>query len=317
MTFGLPGSEEHGTRITSLDDFKECLDYYQSRGYNEVDTARTYVNGLQEGRTKAAGWQERKLVLATKWVPYYRGDHTKAHIKENVAKSLKELGTECVDIFYLHAPDRSVPFQESLEACNELFQEGKFQELGLSNHAAWEVAEIWNIADQKGWVKPKVYQAMYNCLTRAIEEELIPYCRKYGMDILVYNPLAGGVLSGRYKSKEIPDDGGRYSGTDPVVGDMYRKWYFKDANFEALKVIKPVADKHRLTLLEIAFRWCFHHSKLKVTDGNDGVVIGVSSLSQLKMNLTELEKGPLPDEVVETLDLAWQITKASCESYWR
>lgn len=317
MTFGPPGSEAYGTRITSLDDFNDCLDYYQSRGYNEVDTARTYVNGLQEGWTRAAKWHKRKLVLATKWYPYTPGEHSKAQVRENFTKSLHELGTDCVEIFYLHAPDRSVPFVETLEACNELYQEGKFKKLGLSNYAAWEVAEIWNIADQQKWVKPTVYQAMYNCLTRNIEEELVPCCRKYGIDILIYNPLAGGVLSGKYREKEIPSDSGRFSLTDPAVGVMYRERYFKDANFEALKLIKPVADKFGLTLLEVAFRWCIHHSKLQVTDGNDGVVIGISSLSQLRVNLTDLEKGPLPKEVAEALDLAWQITKPSCALYWR
>ncbi|RBA18095.1 oxidoreductase [Fusarium proliferatum] len=299
LTFGPEGSETYGSRITSLDTFNQCLDYLQSRGYNEVDTARTYVGGQQEGWTKLTNWRERNLTLATKWYPYKPGNHSKAIVKENLNKSLGELGSDSVDIFYLHAPDRSVPFQETLEACNELYQEGKFKKLGLSNYAAWEVAELCTIADQKGWAKPSVYQAMYNCLTRAIEEELVPCCRKFGMDILVYNPLAGGVLSGRYKSKEIPADGGRYSTQDPVIGAMYRDRYFKDVNFEALKVIQPVADKLGLTLLEIAFRWLVHHSKLKVMDGNDGLVIGISSLSQLQSNLDNVEKGPLPEEVLE------------------
>ncbi|RMD44544.1 hypothetical protein DV735_g555, partial [Chaetothyriales sp. CBS 134920] len=317
MTFGPPGSEAAGSRITSLDDFNQCLDHLQSRGYNEVDTARVYVNGLQEGWTKAANWRERKLVLATKWYPQKPGDHSAASIRANLEKSLHELGTDSVEIFYLHAPDRSVPFPESLEACNQLYQEGKFKRLGLSNYAAWEVAEIWNIADQRGWVKPSVYQAMYNSLTRGIEEELVPCCRKYGIDIVIYNPLAGGVLTGRYQSKEIPNDGSRFSESAPALGQRYRERYFKDANFEALKVIKPVTDRFGLTLLEVALRWCVHHSQLRVLDGNDGVILGVSSLRQLEENLNELEKGPLPDEVVQALDAAWQITKPSSALYWR
>lgn len=318
LTFGPPGTEQYGSRITSLDDFKACLDYYQSRGYHEVDTARTYVNGAQEAWTRQARWQERQLRLATKWYPFNAGDHTRARVREALATSLAELGdAKCVDIFYLHAPDRSVPFDETLQAVDELYREGRFKALGLSNYAAWEVAEIWNTAELKGWVKPTVYQAMYNCLTRAIEEELVPCCRKYGIDLLVYNPLAGGVLSGKYQSKEIPNDSGRFSGTDPVVGAMYRERFFKDANFEALKAIKPVVDKFGLTLLEVAFRWCVHHSALKVLDGDDGIVIGVSSLSQLEANLNDLEKGPLPEEVVTTLDRAWEITKPTCSLYWR
>ncbi|KAF5971541.1 oxidoreductase [Fusarium coicis] len=238
LTFGPEGLEAYGSRVLSLDTFNECLDYLQSRGYNEVDTDRTYVG---------------------------------------------------------------VPFQETLEACNELYQEGMFKKLGLSNYAAREVAELCTIADQKGWAKPSVYQAMYNYLTRAIEEELIPCCRKFGMDILVYNPLAGGVLPGRDKSKEIPADGGRY---------------FNDVSFEALKVIQPVADKLELTPLEIAFRWLLHHSKVQVMDGNDGLFIGISSLSQLESNLDNVEKVPLPEEVLEVLDEAWKITKPSCSPYW-
>lgn len=316
MTFGPPGTECHGTRITSLDEFNNCLDHFQSRGYKEVDTARQYVKGQQEGWTKAARWQERQLTLATKCYPEQPGWHSKARIREIFETSLHELGTGQVQIFYLHAPDRSIPFEETLQTCDEMYREGKFVQLGLSNYAAWEVAEIWNIANERGYVKPTIYQAMYNAITRDIESELISCCRKYGIDLVVYNPLAGGVLSGKYKSKEVPTEG-RFAQTDPRIGGMYRERYFRDTNFEALKLIEPVAEKHDLTLIEIAFRWCLHHSKLNTSDGNDGIIIGVSSLSQLKSNLHDIEKGPLPEEVVEVLDQAWAITKATCPSYWR
>ncbi|KAF4443800.1 oxidoreductase [Fusarium acutatum] len=251
--------------------------HYAYHDWNHKDQAPSQSWALDvrpRSWTKRNNWRDRNLTLATKWYPYKPGDHSKAIVKENLNKSLGEFGSDSVDIFYLHAPDRSVPFQETLEACNELYQEGKFKKLGLSNYAAWEVAELCTIADQKGWVN-QAFTKLY---------------------ILVYNPLAGGVLSGRYKSKEIPADGGRYSTQDPVIGAMYRDRYSKDVNFEALKVILPVADKLGLTLLEIAFRWLVHHSKLKVMDGNDGLVIGISSLSQLESNLDNVEKGPLPEE---------------------
>lgn len=100
---------------------------------------------------------------------------------------------------------------------------------------------------------------------------------------------------------------------------MYRDRYFKDATFKALQLIEQAAQKHNLTLLEIALRWCIHHSALKtrVKGGNDGVIIGVSRLEQLEGNLADLEKGPLPDEVVETLDEAWLIAKSTAPTYWR
>lgn len=319
MTFGPPGTEEYGFRMTGLKDFNACLDHFQSQGYEEVDTARTYVNGLQEGWTRQADWKQRGLSLATKWFPYTPGEHAGAIIKQQLEKSLSELGTESVDIFYLHAPDRTVPFKESLRACNDLYQAGKFKKLGLSNYAAWEVAEICTIARERGWVRPSVYQAMYNAFTRAIEEELVPCCRKFGLSILIYNPLAGGVLSGKYKKNQVMTDG-RFSNTDPVVGEMYRERYFRDGNFEALKILEPVAKEHGLTLPEIAFRWCVHHSALQIhrEDDRDGMVIGVSSLQQLEANLEDLEKGPLPQPVVQVLDEAWQrFTKVSCPLYWR
>ena len=98
---------------------------------------------------------------------------------------------------------------------------------------------------------------------------------------------------------------------------MYRNRYFKDATFDALRIIEPVAQKHKLTMLEVGLRWCTHHSALKMQDGgHDGVIIGVSSLEQLKSNLTDLEKGPLPEEVIKALDEAWLITKPTTANYW-
>ena len=100
---------------------------------------------------------------------------------------------------------------------------------------------------------------------------------------------------------------------------MYRERYFKDATFEALRIIEPVAEKHSLSLLEIALRWCIHHSQLRTRakGGNDGVIIGVSKFSQLEENLRDLEKGPLPEDVINALDEAWMVTKATTQAYFR
>jgi aflatoxin B1 aldehyde reductase len=155
---------------------------------------------------------------------------------------------------------------------------------------------------------------MYNAITRSIETELIPACRRYGLDIVVYNPIAGGLFSGKFKLDEIPTDG-RFSDS-ANMGKMYRGRYFKDANFEALRIIEPVVKKNNLTLIETAFRWLVHHSQLKIKDGNDGIIIGVSSIDQLKNNLKDIEKGPLPEEVLNVLDQAWLIAKPTTVNYW-
>ena len=157
-----------------------------------------------------------------------------------------------------------------------------------------------------------IYQA------RAIEPELIPCCRKYKIDIVVYNPLAGGLFSGKIKSADIAPPEGRFA-QDSSLGALYRGRYLKNSNFEALRLIEDVAQKHNLTLLEVALRWVVHHSELKTRakGGNDGIIIGVSSFKQLESNLADLEKGPLPEEVVQVLDEAWMIAKANVSAYFR
>ncbi|SMR45464.1 unnamed protein product [Zymoseptoria tritici ST99CH_3D1] len=314
MTFGPDPAQ--GARVTSLDEYKKVLDTLQQNGYNEIDTARVYVGGQQEAFSREAGWKDRGLSVATKWYPFQAGAHQGDKLEEQLNKSLEELGTNCVDIFYLHAADRSLPFQEPLKKLNELHKAGKFMQLGLSNFTAFEVAEVVMLCIQNNWVRPTIYQGMYNAIQRNIEPELIPACRRYGLDIVVYNPIAGGIFSGKYKTNEIPKEG-RYSDVNAKVGQNYRKRYFQDATFDALRLIEPVAEKHNLTLLEIGFRWVVHHSKLKVQDGgNDGIIIGVSSLAQLESNLKDIEKGPLPEEVVKVLDEAWLITKPTAAVYW-
>jgi aflatoxin B1 aldehyde reductase len=151
--------------MTSLDEFNKHLDHFQAKGYNEVDTARLYVGGAQEGWTRDAKWKDRGLTLATKVYPTEPGTHKPEKLKELFGTSLKELDTDAVDIFYLHAPDHSTPFEETLGAINELHKQGKFVQLGLSNFAAWEVAEVYNICNERGWVKPTIYQAMYNAIS--------------------------------------------------------------------------------------------------------------------------------------------------------
>lgn len=163
MTFGPDTSA--GARITSLDEYKKCLDYFQSKGYNELDTARIYINGQQEAFTAQAGWKERGFTIATKWYPQQPGFHKKDILKQKLTESLRELKTDCVDIFYLHAADRSVPFAETLEAVNESHKEGKFVQLGLSNFTAFEVAEIVTMCNERGWVRPTIFQAMYNAIS--------------------------------------------------------------------------------------------------------------------------------------------------------
>lgn len=209
-----------------------------------------------------------------------------------------------------------MPFAETLEAVNKLHKAGKFVNFGISNFTAYEVAEIVLTCKYNGWVRPTVYQGMYNCITRNIEPELFVACRRYGLDIVVYNPIAGGLFSGKVKSKDLVPESGRFSDVSSAQGGNYRDRYFRESTFKALQLVERATEKHGLSMIETALRWTVHHSKLKIKDGNDGILIGISSVAQLEDNLTNLEKGPLPEEVVAALDEAWQVSKADSTEYW-
>ena len=122
-------------------------------------------------------------------------------------------------------------------------------------------------------------------------------------------------MTGKYKSTEVPTEG-RFSTTSTAQGALYRGRYFKDNTFEALRIIEEATQNHQLTMLETSLRWLVQHSHLKVTDGRDGILLGVSSLDQLKGNLADVEKGPLPEDVVKAIDQAWLVSKAEAPNYW-
>lgn len=225
--------------------------------------------------------------------------------------------THIFQLLYLHAADRGTPFAETLRAINDLHKAGKFVNFGISNFAAYEVAEIVMTCVQNNWVRPTVYQAMYNVITRSIEAELIPACRRYGLDLVVYNPIAGGLFSGKIKTQDMVPAEGRFSDSTTSMGKMYRNRYFKETTFKALQTIEAAVEKHGLSMIETALRWTVHHSALQVTNGGrDGVIIGVSSGAQLEDNLNHLEKGPLPEEVLKALDSAWEIARGDTANYF-
>ncbi|KAK8073442.1 aflatoxin B1 aldehyde reductase member 2 [Apiospora phragmitis] len=312
MTFGPDAAA--GARITDPAVYGRALDVFQKeRGYSEVDTARVYVGGAQEAFTREAGWKNRGLQLATKVrYPGEAGDNEGDKVRASVETSLKELGTDCVDILYVHAADRATPFAETFAALDALHKAGKFVRLGVSNYTAFELAEVVMLCRANNWVRPTIYQGMYNAITRGIEPELLPACRRYGLDVVVYNPIAGGLFSGKIKSKDMVPNEGRFSDAAGATGRNYRGRYFKDSTFEALRVVEEAVAQHAkdgLTMIETALRW-------SGSGAGDGIIIGVSSVEQLESNLTNLEKGPLPDDVVAALDRAWMIAKADAPNYW-
>ncbi|KAI0670451.1 Aldo/keto reductase [Trametes maxima] len=310
MTIGEAG--KNGVRNSDPKECQEILDTFFKHGHKELDTARVYAEGTTE--RWLASLDLKDATIDTKVYPNTPGDHAPAKLRETFQTSLKLLSPHKVRVFYLHAPDRSVPFEETAREVNELYKKGLFEIFGLSNYAAWEVAEIVTICKANGWVQPKIYQAMYNAITREIEPELVPCCRKFGIRIVIYNPLAGGFFAGKVAAPDAQAPTGSRFDPSSKMGRMYRARYFKSGFFDALNYLKPFAEKHQLRLTEIALRWVQHHS---VLTPEDGIILGASSAAQLKQNLEDSEKGPLPEEVVKALDEARLIVGANVPTYWR
>ncbi|KAF2106602.1 NADP-dependent oxidoreductase domain-containing protein [Lophiotrema nucula] len=324
MTIGKAGVE--GIRVTDINVANKMLDTFQSHGHNEIDTARLYGGGSSEESLAASKWQDRKLIMDTKLYPnegkgMAMGTNTYNHRPDDVRRglldSLKALNTNKIDMFYLHGPDRKTPFEDTLREVNKLYKEGYFTRFGISNYMSWEVATICEICSRNGWIKPTVYQGIYNALHRAIEPELMPCLRKYDIALYAFQPLAGGFLTSRYKRDMSDDDYEAGSRFDPKrwQGKLHHGRYINSFYFDALDVIRPVIAKHGLTEAECALRWLEHHSMMSKEKG-DKIIIGASSAKQLEENLVDLEKGPLPEDVVEAMDAGWLRVKGVVPKYF-
>ncbi|KAJ3791274.1 Aldo/keto reductase [Lentinula aff. detonsa] len=343
-TFGEEG--QPGARIHDLDKIEALLDIFRAHGHTDIDSAYFYAGGTSEVVLGKIDWKSKGLKLETKLPAIFNEQQKTVHgteetvshtykvqrsllgwplgadylwneqdIKIHILKSLKALDTEQLDIFYLHTPDRLTPYEVTMKAVNDLYREGYFKRFGISNYTSWEVAELVGICKANGYVLPSVYQGLYNAVHRAVEPELIPCLRKFGISFYGFNPLGGGLFTGRYTSPE--DDVGEGTRFDPngVQGKLYRKRYWNDHYFEAMSSIRTAADAHELTMAEVALRWLCHHSVLK-RDFGDSIIIGASSLDHVKQNLVDLEKGPLPAEVIDALDKGWEIVRPYASPYY-
>ncbi|GKZ23201.1 hypothetical protein AbraIFM66951_000711 [Aspergillus brasiliensis] len=322
MTFGEPGTL--GARVHSREDAGQILDIFQEHGHDEIDTARLYGGGSSEQMLTALDWQKgRKLVMGTKLYPNYiraaKGAESYSHrpedIRRGLIKSLQALNTDKIDLFYLHGPDRQTPYEDTLREINALYQEGLFNRFGISNFMSWEVAQICEICQKNGWIKPTVYQGIYNALQRSIEPELMPCLRFYGISLYAFQPLAGGFLTGRYHRDQSEFEAGSRFDPKGMQGTLHHARYWNDAYFDALDLLRAAAEKYDLTVGEIAMRWLKHHSELSA-QRDDAIIIGASSVHHLEQNLKDLESGPLPDDVVATVEKAWLLAKGQAPKYW-
>lgn len=324
QTFGVAGNE--GVRTSDPSDATAILQVLKKRGCTELDTSRVYGDGTAEELLGSVQCQDERFIVGTKIYPTkstglsiftYQYTHEPEDVRRATMDSLTALNTDKVDLLYLHGPDRSVPYERTLEEINNLYNEGRFNRFGLSNYMSWEVAQICEICKKNGWVAPTVYQGIYNVLQRAIEPELIPCLRQYGITLYAFQPLAGGFLTNRYKRGMTNDDYEPGSRFDPkrLQGMVIQGIYMNDSYLDALELIRDAAKKHGLTEAECALRWIVHHSALSEEKG-DTILIGASNVKQLESNLGDLEKGPLPETMLQVLDTAWTHVNGVVSKYF-
>jgi len=279
-------------------------------GVNFIDTADVYAKGESERITGSLIAQERdRWVLATKVGnpmgddPNRRGTARKWVLRA-IDESLERLGTDYVDIYYLHQPDWTVPIEETLAVMAELVDAGKVRHVGVSNYAAWQICEIRSLAERNGWPPVVVSQQMYNLLARSIEDEYVAFSGHAGLADIVYNPLAGGLLTGKHQYDAAPS-AGRFT------NEMYRDRYWTKGQFQAVARLGEVAADAGLSLVELSLRWLLSRPVV------DAVLLGASSLEQLEANLAAAEGPQLDEATLKACDEAYRELRGPIPRYNR
>jgi aryl-alcohol dehydrogenase-like predicted oxidoreductase len=230
---------------------------------------------------------------------------SRAAVMRAVEESLRRLGTEYLDIYYLHAPDYDVPIAETLGAMHELVQQGKVRYAASSNYAAWQVTEMLCIAAEKQYKPLWISQPMYNLIARGIEQEYLPMCKHFGVSTFVYNPLAGGLLTGKHQ-QGAPLPGSRFD-----KNKMYQDRYWHADDFSAVESLREIAQRAGRSLVSLALNWILHHTPAT------GIILGASRIEHLIDNLDSLKDGPLSSDTVEGCDAVWTRLRGVTPQYNR
>ncbi|WP_323749863.1 aldo/keto reductase [Curtobacterium sp. VKM Ac-1376] len=290
MTFG--DSVDEPTAAAMVDLFREA-------GGTGIDTANGYAGGRSEEILGAvlAGCRD-DVVLATKvGIPHPDAQGapplSAASIDRCVHASLRRLRTDHVDVLYLHQPDRSTPDEETLTAVRTLVDSGAVRTWGVSNYAAWQIAELRHTAAGLGLAAPVLGQQVYSVIATRIDDEYAEYATSTGLGTVIYNPLGGGLLTGKHRPDEQPAEG-RF-GSSPLAG-MYRTRYWNDEVFAAVEQLRSVAEGAGIPMAELALRWTIGRPVV------DAVLIGGSRLTNIEANLAALASGLLPDDVQRAVD---------------
>lgn len=282
MTYGGSGGIWESIGKLQQEAVTEQVRVAVEAGVNFIDTANVYSYGRAESllgqALKHLALPRADLIIATKAAgimndtPNGRGQ-SRHHLFNEVEASLKRLQLDYIDLYQLHAFDPLTPFEESLSALNDLVRSGKVRYIGASNMAAWQIMKALGVSDRHGFAKFASVQAYYTIAGRDLEREVIPLLQDQRLGLMVWSPLAGGLLTGKFKNAEDkgPPDARRASFDFPVVD--------RPRVFRCLDAMRPIAVRHGVSVAQVALAWLL--AKPVVSS----VIIGAKSLEQLKDNL--------------------------------
>ena len=284
MTFGGKG---YFKAIGSLqqDTVDNIIKTSLDAGINFIDTANVYSEGMSEELTGQAihnlGLNRDELIIATK-VRGKMGEGpndsglTRKHIMQQVELSLKRLKTDYIDLYQIHSYDPLTPLQETLQTLDDLVRSGKVRYIGASNMAAWQLMKALDYSTYNQVAKFVSLQAYYTVAGRDLERELIPLLNDQKLALMVWSPLAGGLLSGKYTRDEQNKEGGRRANFDfPPVN--------RDRAFDIIDVLQPMAEEKGTSVAQLALAWLLHQPAVT------SVIIGANKIEQLHDNLKAID----------------------------
>jgi aryl-alcohol dehydrogenase-like predicted oxidoreductase len=312
-TMTLAGQADEKTSFAILDGAFEG-------GIRFFDTADCYPIPLSlatggDSEALVGRWARERgvrdeIVIATKayfsmgTLPLHRGN-SRLHLARACEASLRRLNTEWIDLYLCHGWDETVPVDETLRALEDLKSDGKIAYAGLSNVRTHEVSDCLVTATRLGLSGIDGLQPRYNVLLREAEESLFPLARRFGLGTMVYNPIAGGLLSGKYLPGKDPPQGTRFALEG--IGDVYRRRYWEERYLAEAQALQTAVEQHDMSLVTAAVAWVL------ANDDVSSAIIGASRPDQLADHLqaTEID---LPAELKERLDRVWfEIPRRSLE----
>ena len=254
MTFGSSEGPMASVSKVGQKGADEMVSKALDAGVNFFNTADAYTGGQSEQMLAAAlGVRRKDTVIATK-VGFRTGDaliHTglsRQHVIASAEESLRRLKTDYLDVYLVHRVDKYTPVEETLSALNDLVRAGKVRYAGFSNWPAWLAAKALGVQKMNGWAEFQAAEMYYSLVGRDIEHEIVPLALDAGIGIMVWSPLAGGFLSGKYSRENPQGDGGRLTGFDILPFDRNR-------GYALIDVLKDIAANHKASASQVAIAW--------------------------------------------------------------